>query len=175
VGHPAWDGYAELCLYLGNEAEYRRARTELLKRFGNTTDPQVAERTCRACLLLPASEDELRQATSLIDRALSSQREKPDWRLSYYRFAKALAAYRAGRLNGALALLDAETLQILGPAPRLLLAMVQHGLGQAGAAGDSLSAATASYVWDPKKATDREAWIYHLLRREAEAVLASTP
>ena len=171
----SWDGYAELCLYTGYEAEYRRARTELLKRFGSVSDPRVAERIGRACLILPASDDELLQATSLIDRALASQREKPDWVLPYFRFAKALAEYRAGRLKGALALLEGETLRILGPAPRLLLAMVQHGLGQAGAAGESLSAAVASYDWDPKKATGREAWMYHLLRREAETVLASTP
>ena len=31
--HDAWDGYAELCLFLGDEAEYRRARRELLKRL----------------------------------------------------------------------------------------------------------------------------------------------
>src|SRR5262249_21122404 len=31
----AWDGYAELCLYLGLEDEYRRVRTELLNRFGD--------------------------------------------------------------------------------------------------------------------------------------------
>ena len=89
--------------------------------------------------------------------------------------AKALAEYRAAHLDGALSLLDADTLRILGPAPRLLLAMVQHDLGQAGAAADSLSAAAASYDWDPKKARDRETWMYHLLRREAETVLASTP
>jgi len=171
----AWDGYAELCLYLGHEDEYRRVRTELLKRFGDVNDPRVAERTGRACLLMPLSDDEQRQATRLINRALASQQEKPDWLLPYFRFAKALAEYRAGRLEGALALLDGETLRILGPAPRLLLAMVQHGLGQAGAPGDSLRAAAASYDWDPKKATGREAWMYHLLRREAETVLASTP
>jgi serine/threonine-protein kinase len=173
--HIAWDGYAELCLYLGNEDEYRRARTELLTRFAKTTDPRVAERTGRSCLLLPASEDELNQATSLIDLAMASQREKPDWLLSYFRFAKALAEYRAGHLEGSLTLLNGDTLRVLGPAPHLLSAMVQHCLGQAGAAGDNFKAAEASYDWDPQKATGREAWMYHLLRREAETVLASKP
>ena len=31
----------------------------------------------------------------------------------------------------------------------------------------------AGYNWDPAKATNREAWMYHILRREAEAVLKS--
>ena len=39
----AWDGYAELCLYLGHQDEYRRVRTEMLKRFGDANDPRVAE------------------------------------------------------------------------------------------------------------------------------------
>jgi serine/threonine-protein kinase len=171
----AWDGYAELCLYLGNEAEYRHARKELLKRFAKTTDPQVAERTGRACLLLPASEEELKQATALVDRALAANTAKYGWAMSYFRFAKALAEYRAGNLKSALTLLDEDVLRILGPAPRHLLAMVQHRLGKKDAARESLRTATAAYDWDVMKATDREAWMFHLLRHEAETVLASMP
>jgi serine/threonine-protein kinase len=173
--HDAWDGYAELCLFLGQQDEYRRARKELLKRFGRSADPRVVERVGRAYLFLPASEDGLRQATNLIDRALASERARPGWLLPYFNFAKALAEYRAGRLKSALTLLDGDTQRILGPAPRLLLAMVQHRLGQVGAARHSFRAAVASYVWDARRATDREAWMYHLLRREAESVLASKP
>ncbi len=63
--HNAWFGYAELCLFLGEAEEYRRARRDLLARFGASTDQYVAERTGRACLLLPASDDEMRQAEAL--------------------------------------------------------------------------------------------------------------
>ena len=80
----------------------------------------------------------MRQATNLIDRALDSERAKPGWLLPYFRFAKALAEYRAGRLESALTLLDADTQQVLGPAPRMLLAMVQHRLGKADAARAAL-------------------------------------
>src|SRR5262249_55727687 len=62
--HAAWYGYAEFCLFLGQEDEYRRARHALLAQFGTATDPYVAERTARACLLRPASGDELRQAVA---------------------------------------------------------------------------------------------------------------
>jgi len=170
-----WDGYAEFSLFLRDEAEYRRTRTELLKRFGKISDARAAERVSRACLLLPASEDELRQATNLLDRALASEKAKPSWLLPYFRYAKALAEYRAGHLESARTLLDGDTQRILGPAPRLLLAMVQHRLGKGEAARDSFRAAAASYVWEVKSATNREAWMYHLLRREAESVLASKP
>jgi tetratricopeptide (TPR) repeat protein len=167
----SWDGYAEFSLFLRDEAEYRRARKKLLKRFGSSADPRVAERVGRACLLLPASEDELRQATNLIDRALASELAKPGWLLPYFRFAKALAEYRAGHLESALTLLDGKTQRVLGPAPRLLLAIVQHRLGKADAARETFRAAAASYVWDEKRATDREAWMCQLLRSEAETVL----
>jgi hypothetical protein len=170
-----WDGYAEFSLFLRDEAEYRRARKELLKRFGRSGDLRVAERVGRACLFLPASEDELRQPTNLIDRALASERANPGWFLPYFRFAKALAEYRVGRLESALTLLDGDTQRILGPAPRLLRATVQHRLGKADAARDSFRAAVASYGWDAKSATGREAWMHHLLRREAETVLVSKP
>ena len=170
----AWDRYAEFSLFLRDEAEYR-ARTELLKRFGKISDARAAERVGRACLFLAASQDELRQATNLIDRALASEKANSGWLLPYFRFAKALAEYRAGRLESALTLLDGDTQQVLGPAPRLLLAMVQHRLGKADAARASFCAAVAAYVWDVKKATNREALMFHLLRREAETVLASRP
>ncbi len=159
---------------MGNEAEYRRARSELLKRFGNSTDPRVAERTGRACLLLPASDDELRRATILLDRTLSADRALYGWCLPYFRFAKALAEYRAGRLEAALTLLDPDTIGVLGPAPRLLLAMVQLRLGKVDAARPTYNAALANYNWDAQ-ATDREAWMYHILRKEAETVLESKP
>jgi eukaryotic-like serine/threonine-protein kinase len=173
--HQAWDGYAELCLYLGNEAEYRRTRTELLNRFGKVTDPQVAERTGRACLFLPATDEELKQATALINRALAADQAKFGGLMPYFRFAKALAEYRAGRMKNALELLQGDTMRILPPAPSLLLAMVQHRLGQTDAARKTFDAAVAAYNWDPAKVADREAWMYHVLRREAETVLASKP
>src|SRR5437763_4823798 len=58
-----------------------------------------------------------------------------------YRFAKALAEYRAGRLESALTLLDEDPQQVFGPAPRLFLAMVQHSNGHADAARASFCAA----------------------------------
>ena len=56
-----WSGYAELCLFLGQEDEYRRARQNLLAKFSASSNSNILERTSRACLLLPTTEDELRQ------------------------------------------------------------------------------------------------------------------
>jgi hypothetical protein len=143
----------------------------LLKRFGTPKNHQEAERTGRACLLLPASDDELKQAIALIDLALAAEPPNPPWITPYLRFAKALAEYRVGRMKNALELLQGDTLNILLPAPRILLAMVQHNLGQTAAARKTLEAAIGPFDWDPAKATNREAWMYHILRREAEDLI----
>ena len=79
LDHNDWFGYAELCLFLGREDEYRRARRDLLARFSITTNPYFAERTGRACLLMPATGEELRQAAALARgrgvRPIGSRRE----------------------------------------------------------------------------------------------------
>ena len=124
---------------------------------------------------MPATDEELKQATALIDRALAVEKPNPPWIEPNLRFVKALAEYRAGRMKNAEELLQGETLRVLPPAPSLLLAMVQHRLGQTNAARQTFGAAIATFDWDVAKATNREAWMYHLLRREAEAVLASKP
>src|SRR4029077_2178000 len=75
--HDDWFGYAELCLFLGDEAEYRCARRDLLAQFGATMNADIAERTGRACLLLPAPKGEFEQAVTLTDRAVAAQRGNP--------------------------------------------------------------------------------------------------
>jgi serine/threonine-protein kinase len=169
--HDAWFGYAELCAFLGQDAEYRRAREALLGRFGGSTDPYVAERTGRACLLLPASEDELRKAAALIDRAMTARGPKYERYYAHFHFAKGLAEYRRGRLEGAVWMMQGGALPALGPAPRLVVALAQHRLGQKEAARKTLAAAVLAYDWSADRADNRDAWICHVLRREAEAMI----
>src|SRR5262249_50070908 len=63
--HVCWHGYAEFCLFLGQEDEYRRIRPALLAKFGTSTDPHVAACVARACLLRPASDDEMPRILAL--------------------------------------------------------------------------------------------------------------
>jgi serine/threonine-protein kinase len=171
-GHHAWDGYAELCLFLRQEAEYRRVRRAMLDRFGSSTDPQIAERAGRACLLLPASEPELSKAEALVDRALADTkkpgREGPR---PYYQFAKGLAEYRRGRLDSAISIMAGEASKVMGPAPRLVQAMAQYRLGRKAEARKTLASAILSHDWTPAAPDQRDVWIFHILRREAEALL----
>jgi serine/threonine-protein kinase len=166
-----WLGYAELCLFLGQDEEYRRARRELLRRFGASTDPFLAERIGRACLLLPAPEDELRQAVALLDRAVADGRSKPDWAYPHFLFAKGLAEYRQGRPQSAIEVLQGKAARVPGPNPRLVLGMVQHCQGRKYEARQTLAAAVRAFEWGVAQADNPGTWACHVLRREAERLI----
>src|SRR5262249_55923271 len=147
-----WLGYAELCLFLGQDDEYLRARRALLDRFGTSTDSYVAERIGRACLLLPAPEDELRQATALIDRAVAAGRSKPDWAYPHFMFAKGLAEYRQNHMDSAIAVLKGKAARVPGPNPRMVLAMAQYRQGRKEEALHTLAAAIVAFDWGANQA-----------------------
>ena len=167
----AWHGYAELCLFLGDHEEYGRARRTLLDRFGATSNPYLAEPVARASLLAPGTDDELRQATALIDRATDAKASTPDWIYRYFLFAKGLAEYRQGHLANAISIMEGEASQVMGPSPRLLLAMAQYGQGQHEQARRTLATAVVAFDWSAGQADNRDVWIAHILRREAEAMI----
>jgi serine/threonine-protein kinase len=169
--HDAWWGHAELCLFLGQHEEYRRTRRALLARFGATTSPYIAEPVGRACLLLPGTEDELRKAVALTDRAVAAKRSTSPWIYRYFLFAKGLAEYRQGRLASASSLMQGDASRVMGPAPGLVLAMAQHGQGHKKQARKTLAKAVASFDWSAARADRRDVWICHVLRREAEALI----
>jgi serine/threonine-protein kinase len=169
--HDAWYGYAELCLFLGRQDEYRRARRDLLDRFGATANPYVAEPIGRACLLLPVTGDELRQAAALTDRAAAARGSVPPWIYRYFLFAKGLAQYRRGDLTGAITTMEGDGGKALKPAPLLVIAMARHRLGREGEARKALAQAALAFDWSAPHADHRDAWIRHILRREAEAMI----
>src|SRR5262249_19580886 len=123
-----------------------------------------------------SSDDELRRATGMIDRAITSALVTPDmnWTVPYFRVAKALAEYRAGNDEAAVSILTGEAAKVLQPAPQLIAAMARLRLGQTTEAREALAQAIASFDLSPKRTyadDDREVWIYHLLRREAEILI----
>jgi serine/threonine-protein kinase len=169
--HDAWFGYAELGMFLGQQQEYLRARQALLARFGATTDPNIAERVGRACLLVPVTGDELRKADALTARAVAARKSTPAWVYPYFRFARGLAEFRLGHWVSARAIMEREAAKVMGPAPRLVVAMAQHAQGQTKAAHTTLARTIVAFDWSPAQADNRDAWISHVLRREAEAKL----
>jgi serine/threonine-protein kinase len=166
-----WAGYAELCLFLGQDDEYRRARRDLLARFGATTAPGVAEPVGRACLLLPGTDDELRQAEGLTEVAVGAEGSTPAWIYRYYLFARGLADYRQGRLASAISVMDGAASNVMGPGPGLIRAMARHRQGQTEQARRTLARAVVAFDWGTTQADHRDVWLLHALRREAEALI----
>jgi tetratricopeptide (TPR) repeat protein len=168
--HDDWYGYAELCFYLGEKDEYRRARRALLDRFGSTTDPYVAERAGRACLLMPATGDELRQAVALAEHAVARDPNERGAR-PYFEFVRGLAEYRQGQFDRAITAMRGDARIVLGPAPALVMAMALHRKGQDDEARKTLASAVLSYDWTANQVRDIHSCIYHVLRREAEGTI----
>ena len=160
-----------MCLFLGREDEYRRARQDLLARFFITDNPYFAERTGRACLLLPATGDELRQAVALARRAAGSDPSAHGGDYSWFLFARGLAEYREGRFDEAISTMRGDASRLDGPMTRLVLAMALHQVEQLEEARKTFAAAILCYDWRAAQSTDQGAWICHVLRREAEAVV----
>ncbi|OWK39482.1 serine/threonine-protein kinase [Fimbriiglobus ruber] len=169
--HNAWYGYAELCLFLGREDEYHRARKALLATFGGTIDPSIAERTSRACLLLPATGDELLQAVALAERAGAAKNAKYAAVYPSFLFAQGLADYRQGRFDQAIAAMNGEASRVGGPASRLVLAMALHRNGRTAEARKTLASAILDYDWRANQVRDQDGWICHALRWEAERLI----
>jgi serine/threonine-protein kinase len=170
-GYENWYGHAELCLFLGREDKYRRARRALIDKFGATSDRYVAARTARACLLLPATEDALREAGALAERAADVTLWKYPASNPIYVFVRGLAEYRQGRFDAAIATMQGEASRETGPGPRLVLALALHGSGRVEEARKALAAAVQAHDWRASRMTDPEQWVLHVLRREAEAAI----
>ena len=166
-----WIGYGQLSLFLGMPDEYARVRRELLTRFSDSPDASVCERTSRACLLMPVTGDELQKAAAMADRAAAAKTTVDPRAYPYYLFAKGLADYRAGRWADAAAVMRGGASAASVPGPRLVLAMAEYRLGDSPAARASLAAGVTRFDWSPAQADKRDAWIWHVLRREAEAMI----
>jgi serine/threonine-protein kinase len=169
--HDFWYGYAELCLYLGQEDEYRRARQALLARFGTSDSPKVAERTARACLLLPASAEEMSKAVKLADLAARADPKKFAAIYPNLQFVKGLAEYRQGHFDRAIASMRGDAAKMSGPPPLLVLSMALYRTGKEAEARKTLASAMLNHSWGEDRVTNEDGWIRHVLRREAEKMI----
>ena len=169
----SWHGYAPLCLFLGKEDAYRRARQALLEGSEDNTDEwYILERNSVACLLLPAFGEELRRAVALVDRAVATGPKFPDPADPFLQFIRGLAEYRQGRARQAVPSLEESAALLPNRAgPRLALAMAQFQSGSKLEARKNLAAAIRAYNWMESQADHPTAWVSHVLRREAEALI----
>jgi serine/threonine-protein kinase len=120
---------------------------------------------------LPVEGDELHRAAAVIDRAVAARRPENGWASPYFLFAQALAEYRRGQFKGVVWLLSGDADWSMQPSGRLVLAMAQYRLGQKEQTRRTLALAIRSLDWSARLADWHDAWIAHILRREAEAMI----
>lgn len=182
ANHDHWCYAADLAAFRGEVEEYARCRAQLLQRYGQTSDPIIAERTAKACLVLPPDPDILAQVERLADRAVEHG-ETGHWIAPYAQFVRGFAEYRRGNYEAAEAWLQkalrvrAKDWVVAVPA-QLVLAMTQHQRGQAKVARETLAQAItflntkATNASEPALGPNWPDWLaYQVIRREAEALI----
>ena len=90
---PLWYQAAAIWLEAGDQDAYRRNCQEMLRRFGETDDPTIAERTAKICMLIPVASADLPPRVRLAERAVTGTEKHKYYR--YFLLVRALAHYRA--------------------------------------------------------------------------------
>jgi tetratricopeptide (TPR) repeat protein len=103
------DDYSHLLLasalvQVGDVATYRRFCVEELARFAETTDPKVAERMAKICLLLPPPKSDLEQINRWADLAVNANTNHSLW--NWFACTKGLADFRSGHFQEAAERMD---------------------------------------------------------------------
>jgi tetratricopeptide (TPR) repeat protein len=183
ANHDRWVYSAALHAATGDVEGYRRVCHDMLERFRNADHPQTAERTVKACLLIP---DALSDADSdlvqkLAERAVTGTEK--DGYDGFFAMAKGLADYRARRYEEAIKWMERAAPDVDGihwdVTKFAVIAVAHHGLGATEEADAALAKAKAivAKIPDPAKgqlfgAGDWHDWLYaQILFREAETLL----
>jgi tetratricopeptide (TPR) repeat protein/thiol-disulfide isomerase/thioredoxin len=130
---------AALLVQCGDQDDYQRLCASMLARFGGTSDPVVAERMARSCLITTHSGADLAAVSKIADLAVTNGKDHP-WRL-FFQYTKGLAEYRQGRFADAAESEQASTganEAYLSAGADLVLAMAQFQLKQPDPARASL-------------------------------------
>jgi tetratricopeptide (TPR) repeat protein len=169
---------APVLMQTGDGQSYEQLRRRTLARFGETTDPVIAERIVTDCLILPWSGPELERLGKIADTALSAGSNH--WAWNSIQFAKGLAEYRSGHFAGAVDWLQAPLREQGRDLARdveayMVLAMAQHRLGYPGYARDALTTGLGLDARLPSSDNDLKDWkawndwvIAQTLMREAK-------
>ena len=97
----AWDmalhslAYGPLLVELGDNAAYEKLRAALLEANGDTDDPGTAERTLKACLLLPVDADQESQLDHIANVLKNTTAKSSPW-FSWANLSLELFEYRRG-------------------------------------------------------------------------------
>ncbi len=175
--HLAYHLLAPALVESGDLAGYQQHRQRILRQFAGTSDPTVAERLGRDCLLLPASGGELESIARMADLATTGPADN-----GWMRFVKGFAEYRQGHFDGVQKWLQEAAALETDPALQLqadvVLAMTQYQLKQPEAARATLAKgiAFAEAKVPPRDGpnwNDRRS--AYLLMKEAKALIQQQP
>ena len=142
-----WFELGAVLLAGGDLPGYEKHIQATLDRYGDTSDPGIARRVAKSCLLRPASGATLTSATVLAERSLAQDN---DWR----EIVKALADYRAGQFGSAVEwaqkALARPAIERRDAEALLVLAMAERRQKHGDAAAAALAKATALIDKFPK-------------------------
>jgi WD40 repeat protein/Flp pilus assembly protein TadD len=162
---------------IGDREGYRRLCRAMLDRFGQTTDPVIAHRVARACLLTPDLADEAERGMRLAD--LTVRGTEGTGYYGVFLQTKGLAEYRAGRYEQAVDWLRKSQPHCTSVCGRsvstFFLAMAYHRLGRADEARAALAQARKfadQEIGTLESGVGEVRVIFQIVRREAEAVLS---
>jgi tetratricopeptide (TPR) repeat protein len=176
--HYNWYRGGFLCLRLGDRDGYHRRCREMLRRFGDTQDPMIAERTAKLCLVLPPAGGDLDPALRLAEQA--ADRTERHGLYPHFLAVKGFADCRAGRYRQSLdALRDSEQRlhhPLFKAQTILYRAMALHHLGRGEEAREVLGRARQLLDDEPEAQGDAGGpWfdriMCQVLRREAEGLI----
>jgi len=120
--------YGPLLIELGDKATYEKLRSALVAATGDTDNPGTAERTLKACLLLPIDADLESQLNHLTDVLRHTTAASSSW-YSWVNLALGLFEYRKGNYEQALQLVPKDSaIELTDPPVRLGLKATSHVL-----------------------------------------------
>ena len=139
--HYHYHGLGAVLVQLGDSEGYERFRQNVIKQFGSTQDPMIAERMVKTSLILPCARPALETFNKMADTSVTLGKDHGYF--LYFEFAKALAEYRSGRFENAIdwcqRVLDAKGEGVRECQTCLVLAMAQYHLQHADAARPALA------------------------------------
>jgi tetratricopeptide (TPR) repeat protein len=176
----AYHYLAPLLVQTGDLEAYRTHCERVLSQFGETSDPAVAERMAKDCLMIPSPAASLGRLAKMADTAVAARPTAGSW--PYYEFVKGLVEYRQGHFAGAVEWLQRVAAQEDVPArtaqAAATLAMAQYQLGQTNAARAALTQGIKLAEMElakPGRIDWNDGLTAQFLLREAHGLVIGTP
>jgi tetratricopeptide (TPR) repeat protein len=179
--HYHYHGLGAVLVQLGDAKGYDAFRQQVIKQFGSTQDPMIAERMVKTCLILPCTGPALDAFGKMAETSVTRGKDQPYF--PYFEFAKALAEYRSGHFDQAVEwsqkVLEAQGQALRDAQAYSVLAMAQQRLNESEAAKAALAKATEHVGKLPKLDSGdlgpafNDVVIANVLLREANTVVGA--